>query len=116
MRFLGTIIGAFVAIAVNIILPKDLLVLGMLPFIVLCVYITGPSSLYSYASQLSGIMLIIILLNKNPNLPEALLRATEISLGIAIALVVNIFIYPIRAETRLKQCYAKSVKEIRDFF
>jgi len=116
MRFLGTIIGALVAIVLTFVLPKDLLVLGMLPFIVLCVYTAGASSRYSYAGTLSGITLIIILLNKNPSLQVAILRATEISLGIAIALIVNRFIYPIRAETRLKQSYAKAVLQVRDFF
>ena len=116
MRFLGTIIGALVAIALTFALPKDLLVLGMLPFVVLCVYVAGASSRYSYAGTLSGITLIIILLNKNPSLQVAILRATEISIGIAIALIVNRFIYPIRAETRLKQSYAKAVLQIRDFF
>ena len=116
MRFLGTIIGALVAITLTVILPKNLLILGMLPFVVFCVYIAGASSRYSYAGTLSGITLIIIILNKNPSLQVAILRATEISLGITIALVVNRFIYPIRAETRLKQSYAKAVLQIRDFF
>ena len=116
MRFLGTIIGALVAIALTFVLPKELLILGMLPFIVICVYVAGASSRYSYAGTLSGITLIIILLNKNPSLQVAVFRATEISLGIAIALVINRFIYPIRAETRLKQSYSKVVSQIRDFF
>ena len=74
----------------------------MLPFIVLTVYTAGVSPRYSYAGTLSGITLVIIILNKNPSLQVAILRATEIYLGIAIALVVNRFVYPIRAETRLK--------------
>ena len=116
MRFLGTIIGALVAISLTFILPKEFLVLGMLPFIVICVYVAGASSRYSYAGTLSGITLIIILLNKNPSLQVAILRASEISLGIAIALMVNRFVYPIRAETRLKESYAKAVLQVRYFF
>ena len=82
--------------------PKEFLFLVMLPFIVLTVYTAGVSPRYSYAGTLSGITLVIIILNKNPSLQVAILRATEIYLGIAIALVVNRFVYPIRAETRLK--------------
>ena len=51
MRFLGTVVGALVAIVLTMILPKDLLVLGMLPFVVLCVYIAGASSRYSYVTN-----------------------------------------------------------------
>ena len=116
MRFLGTIVGAFIAIILTALFPKEFLFLVMLPFIVLTVYTAGVSPRYSYAGTLSGITLVIIILNKNPSLQVAVLRATEISLGIAIALVVNRFVYPIRAETRLKQSYAKAVLQVRDFF
>ncbi|MGQ4006306.1 FUSC family protein [Francisellaceae bacterium CB300] len=116
MRFLGTIIGALVGIVLTIICPKEYLVVAMLPFVVFAIYMAGASSRFSYAGTLSGITLIIIILNKNPSIQVAILRATEISLGITIALVVNRFVYPIRAETRLKQSYAKSVQQIRDFF
>jgi uncharacterized membrane protein YgaE (UPF0421/DUF939 family) len=116
MRFLGTITGAVIAILLIKFLSKEYLVLGMLPFIIFTVYMAGASSHYSYAGTLSGITLTIIILNKNPGLEVAIYRASEISLGIAIALIVNRFIYPIRAETRLKESYAKTVLQIRDFF
>lgn len=65
---------------------------------------------------MAGITIIIIILNKQPGVQVAIYRAIEISLGIAISLFVNRFIFPIRAETRLKESYVKTISEIHDFF
>lgn len=116
MRLLGTITGALIAIFLTIVVAQEYFIIAMLPFVVLAVYTAGASSRYSYAGTLSGITLVIILLSKEPSLEVAILRATEISLGIAIALIVNRFVFPIRAETRLKQSYARAILQIGNFF
>jgi uncharacterized membrane protein YgaE (UPF0421/DUF939 family) len=116
MRFIGTVIGAIVAIMLILISNNDILqMILVVPFIFFAVYFAGASK-YSYAGTLAGITLVIIILNQHPGLEIAIYRAVEISLGIAISLFVNRFVFPIRAETRLKQSYAKTISQIRDFF
>lgn len=80
----------------------------ILPFIFLAVYFAGATK-YSYAGTLAGITLIIIMFNQQPGVQVAIYRAVEISLGIIISLIVNRFILPIRAETRLKESYSKQL-------
>lgn len=116
MRFLGTVIGAIVAITILLLVPRWLHYYFAIPFIIFAVYTAGSSSKFSYAGTLSGITLIIILLNQNPGVQVAMYRAAEISLGIGISLLVNRLVFPIRAETRLKESYAKTILQIRDFF
>lgn len=116
MRFLGTVVGAIVAIIITAIIPVGFSqVTLVLPFIFLAVYVAGASK-YSYAGTLAGITLLIIILNQQPSLQTAIYRAVEISLGITISLIVNRFILPIRAETRLKESFAKTIYQIHDFF
>ncbi|BCD91282.1 hypothetical protein fh0823_14210 [Francisella halioticida] len=65
MRFLGTLIGATVAIVIVTSVDNNTTqVLLMLPFIFLAVYFAGASR-YSYAGTLAGITLIIIILIHN---------------------------------------------------
>ena len=90
-------------------------ILLVIPFIFLSVYFAGASK-YSYAGTLAGITLLIIILNQQPSVQIAIYRAVEILLGITIALLVNRFIFPIRAETRLKESFAKTIMQIHDFF
>lgn len=116
MRFLGTVIGAMIAIIILLSVPSWLNYYFAIPFVILAVYTAGASSKFSYAGTLSGITLIIILLNQNPSIQVAMYRAVEISLGIGISLMVNRFVFPIRAETRLKESYANTILQIRDFF
>lgn len=116
MRFLGTIVGAIVAILITAIIPVGYTqILLVMPFIFMAVYFAGASK-YSYAGTLAGITLVIIILSQQPSVQIAVYRAVEILLGITIALIVNRFIFPIRAETRLKQSFAKTILQIHDFF
>ncbi|WP_150467040.1 FUSC family protein [Francisella sp. SYW-9] len=116
MRFLGTFIGAIIATIIVACVGNDIIqVLLSIPFIFLAVYFAGASR-YSYAGTLAGITLIIIILNQHPGVQVAIYRAVEISLGIIISLIVNRFIFPIRAETRLKESFAKTISQIHDFF
>ncbi|MEY8702215.1 FUSC family protein, partial [Francisella philomiragia] len=116
MRFLGTVVGAIAALVIIATVQNHILqVFLILPFIFLAVYFAGASK-YSYAGTLAGITIIIIILNKEPGVQVAIYRAIEISLGIAISLFVNRFIFPIRAETRLKESYIKTISQIHDFF
>lgn len=115
MRFLGTLIGAIVATVIVASIDNNIIqVLLSVPFIFLAVYFAGASK-YSYAGTLAGITLIIIVLNQQPGVQVAIYRAVEISLGIIISLIVNRFIFPIRAETRLKESFAKTISQIHDF-
>lgn len=116
MRFLGTIVGAIVAIIITAFIPVGYAqILLVMPFIFLAVYFAGASK-YSYAGTLAGITLLIIILNQQPSVQVAIYRAVEILLGITIALIVNRFVFPIRAETRLKESYAKTIMQIHHFF
>lgn len=116
MRFLGTVIGAIIAIIVVAAVKNYIYeFLLILPFIFLAVYFAGATK-YSYAGTLAGITLIIIMFNQQPGVQIAIYRAVEISLGVIISLVVNRFILPIRAETRLKESYSKTIAQIHDFF
>ncbi|AIT09186.1 hypothetical protein LO80_03840 [Candidatus Francisella endociliophora] len=116
MRFLGTIIGAVIAIVITAFIPVGYVqIVLVMPFIFLAVYFAGASK-YSYAGTLAGITLMIIILNQQPSVQIAIYRAVEILLGITVALIVNRFVFPIRAETRLKESYAKTIIQIHDFF
>jgi uncharacterized membrane protein YgaE (UPF0421/DUF939 family) len=116
MRFVGTVVGAVISILLILIFDKDLQIVLVMPFLALAVYVAGSSSRFSYAGTLSAITLTIIIFNEHPSLHLALYRGAEISIGISIALIVNRFFFPIRAGTRLKQSYSKSIYQIRDFF
>ncbi|APC97345.1 FUSC family protein [Francisella frigiditurris] len=117
MRFVGTIISASIAIVIILISFNKVEAFSLaFIFIMVAVFIAGASSKFSYAGSLAGITMIIIILNENVSVELAVFRMIEISQGIVIALLVNRFVFPIRAERRLKESFSKTISDIKTFY
>jgi uncharacterized membrane protein YgaE (UPF0421/DUF939 family) len=117
MRFIGTIISSIFAVAIIVTSVNQYEMFGLcLIFVMISVFIAGASSKYSYAGSLSAITMVVIILNKDVSVHLAILRTIEISQGIIIALLVNRFVFPIRAEKRINESFSKNIKNSRKFF
>ncbi len=117
MRFLGTIVSAVIAMVIVFIsVDKYEMFALAICFVIVGVFIAGASSKYGYAGSLGAITLVVIILNKDASMKLAVFRMLEISQGIIIALLVNRFVYPIRAEVRLRESFAKNLKDTHSFF
>ena len=117
MRFIGTIVSAVIAMVIVFIsVDKYEMFALAICFVIIGVFIAGASSKYGYAGSLGAITLVVIILNKDASMKLAVFRMLEISQGIIIALLVNRFVYPIRAEVRLRESFAKNLKDTHSFF
>ncbi len=117
MRFLGTFVGAVTSILIilfGVSSISDYILVLCLLFIF--VFIAGVYPKYSYAGFLAALTVAIINFNGDISVSIALSRVSEIIQGIAIALVVNRYVYPITAEVRIKDNYIESLNKLKDLF
>jgi uncharacterized membrane protein YccC len=114
MRFLGTILGAFIA---------ALTLWSVYPSVVwttliLCLttalfsYIADSPSYLSEAGPLGAVTVVIILIGQDPSYASVLSRFFEISLGITIALLVSRFIWPLHSRTQLRYIMTNTLQNL----
>ncbi len=114
MRFLGTILGAFIAaLTLWSVYPS---VVGTT--LILCLttalfsYIADSPSYLSEAGPLGAVMVVIILIGQNPSYASVFSRFFEISLGITIALLVSRFIWPLHSRTQLRYIMTNTLRDL----
>ena len=117
MRLLGTVVGGLIAILI-ILFFKDRAIelLISIPLVIISIYFTVAVPKFSYAMFLAGLTLAIVIFEHNTSIEIAITRVFEIALGVVIVLIVNRFIFPIRAKVRLRYSYANTILQIREFF
>lgn len=118
MRFLGTLIGSFIAALAIVFFPNNETAYG--GFIVgsamLFSYIATGEKFYAESGTLGAATVVIILISSNPTLKIAGERFFEISLGILIATLVSQFILPVHARKHLRELQAKTIRQLRAFY
>ncbi|MCF6767816.1 FUSC family protein [Thiotrichales bacterium 19S11-10] len=115
MRFLGTTVSASVAILIIYTLngfPLIELALS-LSLIMIGVFIANAIPRYTYAGVLGAITTAITMFGENISVAFAFYRTLEVLIGIIIALCVNRFIFPIRAEKQIAHSFSEALLEIR---
>lgn len=103
MRLLGTFVGAVIAaLTLWLAYPNTgwvTLILGLST--ILFSYLAASPGYLSEAGALGVVTVVIILVGQDPSFESVLSRFFEISLGIAIALLVSRFIWPFHSRTQL---------------
>lgn len=118
MRFLGTLMGAVIAI-------MTLKLFGdyQLPVITaLCIsaflfsYLATGTGTISEAGTIGAVTVAIILIGQQPTLELAALRFLEITLGIVIAFLVSRFIWPIHSKSRLLHTINATLNDLNKLY
>lgn len=116
MRFIGTIIGAsFASLILWLIYPNVVFTI-----LILCIatavfsYIADSPSTWSEAGPLGAVTLIIIIISQNPNFYTVISRFLEINLGIVIALLVSVFIWPLHSRTKLRYIVIDTLSNLKE--
>lgn len=116
-RMLGTIVGALVGLIFSFIFPQNFIFLGIGIIIVIHIhYIFN----WKKSLTLSAIVFMAIFLNsENARIPYAINRIIDTFIGIAVAVLVNYFIFAPNNKTNLllslKQLYKSSKSMVYDF-
>lgn len=118
MRFLGTICGVGISIAVLWFFGSNLLVVFCTIFVtgVFFTYIASSHQDISYAGTLGGVTVILVLTGQQVGIETALQRGFYIVLGIIIALVVSRFVFPIHARDRLRYHVAITLRNLSQLY
>lgn len=112
-RLVGTVVGAIVALGIIFWVPYNYEELLAIIFILIAIftYITR----YYEGFKLAGVTaLIVLLLSDNQSLTHsfALIRVLEIFLGVVIAVVVTVFIWPYRITDHLQERRVARLKQL----
>ncbi|WP_116963480.1 FUSC family protein [Fastidiosibacter lacustris] len=111
MRFLGTIVATLCSIVILLLMPGFpiwQMMLGLC-LIAVGVFTATASTKYMYAGVLGAITIAIILFGSRASLEIAIYRASEVFIGITIAIIVNRYLFPIRASRRIYQSFSQSM-------
>ncbi|MCF6775170.1 FUSC family protein [Thiotrichales bacterium 19X7-9] len=115
MRFLATAFTATVAmVIIYFFSDHSFIILAFsLCLIFIGVFIANSIPKYTYAGILGSVTVAITMFGQNISVSFAFYRALEVLIGIFIALLVNRFLFPIRAEKQIEKSFAASIKEIK---
>lgn len=120
LRFLGTLCGCCIAIAVIELFHSSLLSIFLALIIASFVFsyiATSSKESLSYFGTMGAVTLAIILLGqKDSSLNFATSRFLEISIGIIIATVVSQFVFPIPAKKQLRKNQVETLTQLREFY
>lgn len=116
LRGLGTLIGAAIGV-IAIYLPHNhIIVLALI--VILAIFFSKLSSRYSdlsYVAILGMITFGMIALVLNPSWHLAAMRVIDILIGITIALLVSIFIFPLKSRRAFVLQSVRNFKNIAEF-
>jgi len=104
MRFLGTVGGIAIVVTVLWVFGDNIVVVCCTIFfaIIIFTYIASGYGDISYAGTLGGVTVILVLTGQHIGIETAIQRGFYILIGIAIALLVSRFIFPIHARDRFR--------------
>jgi uncharacterized membrane protein YccC len=118
LRLLGTFTGAVVAAGTlyffqnNFTVIYGVIILSAFLFS----YVGSRSQAMGQAMTLGSVTVPIILLSPHANLFIAYSRAGEIILGIFIAILVNVLIFPIHAKHKFEKVLMNNMKFLKDYY
>lgn len=118
MRFLGTVSGVGITILTLLLFDHNMAVIFVVVFCasVFFAYIASSSGNISYAGVLGGTTLLLTLTSADSNIDYALERGLYIAVGIAIALLVSRFVFPIHAREKLRFNVAATLRSLRQLY
>lgn len=116
MRFIVTTIAATIAIIIIFFMHHYQLIqlIMSLCLILIGVFIANSIPKYTYAGVLGAITIAITMFGQEVTVSFAFFRALEVLIGIVIALIVNRFLLPIRAEKQIEKSFSETIDEIRN--
>lgn len=118
LRFLGTLLGCFIASFVVVFIGVNTysaLVTVTLIGLLASYISTGPESI-SYAGTFCAISTVVVMMNSQPTVQLAVSRFIEICLGIFIATLVAHFVLPIRARDHVARLQVGVLTDLRDLY
>jgi len=118
MRFLGTFLGAGIAVlAIYFGVQNSTDIILILCFtVMLFSYIAEGPGVLSDAGPLGAVTAVIILVGQQPDIKVALMRFLEINIGIVIALLVSRFIWPLHSKARLLRVITSALVDLKDYY
>lgn len=114
LRFLGTVAGIASTVVVLYLFGNSLEVVLIASFIfcMLFTYVASSVENISYAGTLGGVTMLLTLTGQQASIDMAIQRGFYILLGIAIALLVSRFIFPIHACDRFRVHVATTLRNL----
>lgn len=114
LRFLGTVAGIASTVVVLYLFGNSLEVVLIASFIfcLLFTYVASSVENISYAGTLGGVTMLLTLTGQQASIDMAIQRGFYILLGIAIALLVSRFIFPIHACDRFRVHVATTLRNL----
>ncbi|MBO1271322.1 FUSC family protein [Shewanella sp. 4t3-1-2LB] len=106
-RAIGTLIGSAYGVFLVIAMDNYWSLMGLLIFGV-CVVVLLNAGRYSYAYLVTGFTMIIVIGDANHDTSEALWRSANILMGCLIAMLVSLFVLPIKAKQDWRAQLGKS--------
>lgn len=118
MRFLGTVVGVATVVAVLWLFGDNVVVIFCTIFLasIFFAYIASSHGDISYAGNLGGVTVILILAGQQISIETAIQRGFYIVLGIVIALLVSRFVFPIHARDRLRYHVAITLRNLSKLY
>ncbi len=108
LRLTGTCLGAAIGVGLLLVLPKEPLPVAVALFFIAtgCAYLTRYSNLFSAVSIASVVVLFSGVQHISSGYADAiafgLMRVTEIAIGVGSALLVSLFLWPVRLMDTLR--------------
>jgi hypothetical protein len=118
MRFLGTISGIVVAIAVLWVFGNDIVAIICTIFLasIICTYVASSNRDISYAGTLGGVTVLVTLTGGNVGVEVAIQRGLYIVIGIVIAILISRIIFPIHARDRFRYHVAATLRNLQKLY
>ncbi|MCF6766058.1 FUSC family protein [Thiotrichales bacterium 19S3-7] len=116
MRFFATAFTAVIAIAIIYFFSEQAwtVLAFSLCLIFIGVFIANSIPKYTYAGVLGSVTVAITMFGQNISVSFAFYRALEVLIGIFIALLINRFVFPIRAEKQIEKSFSETIREIKN--
>lgn len=117
-RVIGSMSGAFFAIMILAFFPNSILfiALSIFIFVVFFSFVASGNAKWSKAGILGGTTVVLILSASPVSIEKGFERTIEILAGVVLALLVNKFIFPVRARLRLKKNISKTLLNMKTLY
>ncbi len=117
-RVIGSMSGAFFAIMILTLFPNSILAIALSIFIFVAFFsfVASGNAKWSKAGILGGTTVVLILSASPVSIEKGFQRTIEILAGVVLALLVNKFIFPVRARLRLKKNISKTLLALRALY
>jgi uncharacterized membrane protein YccC len=117
-RTIGTLCGAIIGVLTVALFDGSFLASSIVIFfsVLMFSYIATSPGYISNAGTIGGTTLALLLINQEPGFSYPIERIVEITVGIVLALLVSISVFPIHASKILFYNFASSCKKLAAFY